>query len=424
MISALASANTSLDNVAEAYVKLVLAIGQHDPDYVDAYFGPLKWRDEVKAAGQSIQSLRSSAQRVLRDLGRIPSSEDEEILALRHQYLSRQLRSAIARLEMLEGRTFTFEEEALALYDAHPPVYTSAFFEVVLSKLHVLLPGTGSVAQRYESFRNDFVIPRGKLDAVFQTAIRECRERTRTMIELPDDERFTLEYVTNKPWSGYNWYKGSSSSLIQINTDLPIYIDRAVDLAAHEGYPGHHVYNTLLEAHLARERGWVEFTVYALFSPQSLIAEGTANFGIDVAFPGEERVAFESSALFPAAGLDPAETNRYYAVHRLTGVLNYAHNEAARGYLNHSMSRQQAEEWLVTYTLMSAERAAQRVRFIDAYRSYVINYNLGQDLVRQYIEARGGTSDNPSRRWEEFRTLISSPRLPSGLTISHSLTNG
>ena len=179
------------------------------------------------------------------------------------------------------------------------------------------------------------------------------------------------------------------------------------------------MYNTLLEAHLARERRWIEFTVYALFSPQSLIAEGTANFGIEVAFPGEERTAFEGATLFPLAGLDPAETERYYDVHRLTGVLNYAHNEAARGYLNGTMSRSQAEEWLVTYALKSAGRAAQRVRFIDVYRSYVINYNLGQDLVRQYIEGRGGTSDTPSRRWEEFRALISSPRLPSGLTSPH-----
>ena len=95
-----------------------------------------------------------------------------------------------------------------------------------------------------------------------------------------------VEYVTDKSWSGYNWYKGGFHSLIQVNTDLPIFIDRAIDLACHEGYPGHHVYNTLLEKHLVRDRGWIEFSVYPLFSPQSLIAEGTANFGIEVAFPG------------------------------------------------------------------------------------------------------------------------------------------
>ena len=51
------------------------------------------------------------------------------------------------------------------------------------------------------------------------------------------------------------------------------------------------------------------------------------------------------------------------------------------------------------------------MRFIDQYRSYVINYNLGKDLVKQYIDAVAGAGD----RWQEFVKLLSSPRLPSGL---------
>jgi hypothetical protein len=164
-----------------------------------------------------------------------------------------------------------------------------------------------------------------------------------------------------------------------------------------------------------RDRGWVELSVYPLFSPQSLIAEGTANFGIEVAFPGEERTAFERERLYPLAGLDPTRAARYAEVQRLLQGLGYAGNEAARRYLNGEISRQDAETWLVRYALMSPERAAQRVRFIDQYRSYVINYNLGQDLVRQSIEKRGGTADHPAKRWEEFTRLISSPRLPSSL---------
>jgi hypothetical protein len=53
--------------------------------------------------------------------------------------------------------------------------------------------------------------------------------------------------------------------------------------------------------------------------------------------------------------------------------------------------------------------------FIDQYRSYVINYNLGRDMVRRWVESRGGTADQPERRWEVFSGLLSSPRLPSGL---------
>jgi hypothetical protein len=55
------------------------------------------------------------------------------------------------------------------------------------------------------------------------------------------------------------------------------------------------------------------------------------------------------------------------------------------------------------------------VRFFDQYRSYVINYNLGQDLVRAYVESRGGTGDRPEVRWREFTRLLASPRLPGGL---------
>jgi hypothetical protein len=169
-----------------------------------------------------------------------------------------------------------------------------------------------------------------------------------------------------------------------------------------------------------RDRGWIEFSVYPLFSPQSLIAEGTANFGIEVAFPGHERTAFEREKLYPLAGLDPSKAERYAEVQSLLQGLSYAGNEAARQYLNGKsvngeISRHEAEAWLVRYGLMSPERAAQRVRFIDQYRSYVINYNLGQDLVRQYIEKRGGTPERPEERWREFAKLISSPRLPSGL---------
>ncbi len=200
-----------------------------------------------------------------------------------------------------------------------------------------------------------------------------------------------------------------------MNVDFPITIDRAVDLACHEGYPGHHVYNSMLELSLARGRGWQEFTIYALFSPQSLIAEGTANFGIDMAFPGKERVAFEQEVLFPLAGIDPSLAESYYAVHALVQRLAYAGNEAARRYLDGRMTRGQAADWLVRYALMSPERAEQRTHFFDKYRSYVINYNLGQDLVQKSIERRGGTAENPERRWELFAELLSSPRIPSTL---------
>ena len=412
--ASIAGKGGAMDTIAEGYVKLVLAVGQHDADYVDAYYGPPEWKTAAEGTKVPLDMLASTAAGLTTALDReaVPSAE---MARLRLQYLQRQVAAVAARLRMLKGERLSFDEESRALYDAVAPTHPESHFKGILDTLEERFPGNGPLVGRYDAFRRDFVIPKEKVDAVFRTAIAACRERTAKHITLPAAEQFTLEYVTGKSWSGYNWYQGGFRSLIQINTDLPIYIDRAIDLACHEGYPGHHVYNVLLEKNLVKDRGWMEFTVYPLFSPQSLIAEGTANFGIDVAFPGRERVDYERSVLFPAAGLDPSRAAEYYEVQALVDQLAYAGNEAARRYLNGEIDGAKAADFLERYALMPRDRALQRVKFFDQYRSYVINYNLGKDMVRRYIESRGGTPSNPEKRWSEFERLISSPRLPSSL---------
>ena len=406
---------TAMDRISEGYVKLVLAVGVHDADYVDAYYGPKAWQEEAAAAKVGVDAIGARAQSLIDDLGKAPAGGDE-MARLRTEYLERQLSALAARVRMLKGERLSFDEEAKALYDAVAPTNTEAHFQEILAALERRFPGSGPLVSRYDAYRMQFVIPPDRLDKVFRTAIDACRSRTAAHVQLPAGEQFTVEYVRNKSWSGYNWYKGGFRSLIQVNTDLPIYIDRAIDLACHEGYPGHHVYNALLEKNLVKDRGWTEFSIYPLFSPQSLIAEGTANFGIEVAFPGKERVEFERTVLFPAAGLDPAKAAEYYEVAALVDRLSYAGNEAARRYLDKKIDAAAAAAWLERYALMPPDRAQQRVRFFDQYRSYVINYNLGKDMVRRHIEAHGGTSDRLEVRWAEFEKLLSSPRLPSGLT--------
>ena len=409
-----AQPDTDMNGLAERYVKLVLAMGQHDSDYVDAYYGPEAWRADAEGRQLALDQIGAEAGALITQLDRTATPRgDDALIALRQQYLRRQLEALRARVRMLDGRALAFDDESRALYDAVAPSHPESYFQDALAQLARALPGQGALADRYGAFRNDFVIPQDRLDRVFEAAIAECRRRTLAHVELLANEHFTVEYVTDKSWSGYNWYQGNFRSLIQVNTDLPIYVDRAIDLACHEGYPGHHVYNVLLERHLVRERGWPEFSVYALFSPQSLIAEGTANYGIEVAFPEGERLAFEQEVLFPAAGLDASGAARYYQVQALVGQLDYAGNEAARRYLNGEVDRATAADWLTRYAMMAPERAEQRTRFFDQYRSYVINYNLGKDLVAAFIDTRSG--GRPENRWEAFAELLASPRLPSGL---------
>lgn len=419
-ISILGAQSDPMRPVAERYVKLVLAVGQHDADYVDAFYGPAEWRKAAEAGKMPLAAINQQAETLEKDIAAVPAeggpvASDAELWGLRRQYLARQLAALRARVAMLQGKRLTFDEESRALYDAVAPTLPEAEFEKVLAQLDARLPGEGTLLERYDRFKQAFVIPTARVDRVFREAVRACRDRTLAHMALPPEERFTIEYVTGKSWSGYNWYQGDYKSLIQVNTDLPIYVDRALDLACHEGYPGHHVYNVLLEKHLVRDRGWIEYTVYPLFSPQSLIAEGTANYGIEVAFSAADRLAFERDVLFPLAGLDAKRVAEYYDVLALVDRLSYAGNEAARRYIDGGLDRAGAVAWLEKYAMYTTPRAEQRVKFIDQYRSYVINYNLGKDLIRAYVTRRAGRQASASRQWAEFTALLSSPRLPSGL---------
>lgn len=404
-----------VNDIAERYVKLVLAMGEHDPDYVDAYYGPTEWKTKAAEEKKPLAAIHEEAMDLFSELGqtRLPSIEIDR---LRMDHLMRQCAILEARARMLQGEHPKFDEESRILYDAVAPTFPESHFQKILDRLEKKIPGKGPLTQRYEEWRKPFMIPKEKLDAVFQLAIKACQERTLAHIQLPPNESFTVEYVTDKPWGGYNWYKGGYHSVIQVNTDLPSYIDRAIDLAAHEGYPGHHVYNVLLEKNLLRDRGWVEFSVNPLFSTQSLIGEGTANFGREVVFTTAERMKFEKEVLWPAAGLNPARLQEFYAVQDLVKELSYAANEAARRLVDGEIDGAAAAAWLQKYALMDEKRAAQRVKFIERYRSYVINYNLGEDIVRAYIEKRGGTANQPEKRWKEFEILLTIPRLPSSLT--------
>src|SRR5688572_28226471 len=104
-----------------------------------------------------------------------PATGAEELLRLRHKYLTRQVQALRARVGMLQGTKLTFDEESKALYDAVPPVHMDAEFEKVLAELDKRLPGEGSAVDRYNAFRNRFIIPTEKLDAVFKAAIAGCR---------------------------------------------------------------------------------------------------------------------------------------------------------------------------------------------------------------------------------------------------------
>lgn len=406
-----------MNKIAEAYVKLVLEIGLYDEDYVDAYYGPKEWRTKLaeKQEPFPFDQLNSRVVELIDQLNSLKSDSLESFEKQRQAALGKQLKAVQAKIEMLSGRKFSFDEESERLYDAVAPINNETYFKKLLTKIEDALPGNGPIADRFNRFNENFIIPKDKLDSVFKAAIKECSRRTHQHMTLPEHESFTVAYVTNKVWTAYNWYKGNSHSLIELNTDLPSYIDRAIDLAAHEGYPGHHVYNVLLENKLFLGLGWMEYSVYPLFSPQSLIAEGTANYGIKITFPENERHCFEKEVLFPLAGLDAEQVKRYYEIISLKHGLDYATNEAARNYQDGRFSNDDVVEWLVLYTLATPERAKKMISFFEYAGSYVINYNLGEDIVKAYVESKVNIAEDRQKTWKVFANILSTPQTPSAL---------
>ncbi|MBA3676128.1 MAG: hypothetical protein H0W74_01830 [Sphingosinicella sp.] len=400
-----------LDEVAADYVQMQLEIGEREPGYIDAYYGPAEWQAAAKSAPRSVDELANEAASLVSRARAIDVSRDARE-QVRKIFLLSQLKAAQTRLRLLGGERLSFADEAEGLFGVRPELKPFTAYDPILARIDHLVPGQGALADRVDAFQNRFIIPKDRLKPVFDAAIAECKRRTVQHIALPSPENFTMEFVTGKSWSGYNWYKGDATSLIQINTDLPIRVSRAVDLGCHEGYPGHHAYNMLLEQKLAKERGWIEYTVYPLYSPQSLIAEGSANYGIDLAFPGHERLAYEKAVLYPLANLSTAEADEYLVLLDAMRELSGARFTIARDYLDGRITRPQAIELTRKYQLVSEARARQSIDFTDQYRSYVINYGLGQDMVRNHVEGAGAS---PQERWAAFERILSEPTLPSDL---------
>lgn len=417
-VGAAMAAATDVNDVAEAYVKLVLEVGLYDADYVDAYFGPPAWRpsEERRQAEFPAEALRARADLLLDRIGRIDANAFEPPERQRLACLDAQLSSVRAKINLLAGVPMSFDEESRALYGVVAPAYDAEHFQAILDRLDKLLPGEGSLYVRFNSFRARFTLPRSQLEAVLHAVTAECRRRTAEHVTLPPDEAFELAFVTNQPWGASVTYQGHGRSLVEVNARMPFGLADVVKLAGHEIYPGHHTYLALLEQRLYRQRGWAEYCIWPLMGPQALIAEGLAEYGRrDLIGAGAEQAEFARTQLCPLTGLDPNEIESYFEIMALKDDLDAALIEAARRYLDGEMARADASAWLARYALVTPSGAQNLLNFADQYRSYVITYTLGRDLVKAHITRQAGPDATAENRWDIFETLLTTPQTPVGL---------
>lgn len=334
------------------------------------------------------------ARTLVEELERLPTSG-------RALHLKRQLEALTTRLEIREGRRLPFDEESRLLFDVVAPQPEEGAAARIRAELDGLLEGDGPLATRYAKFQRRFIVPSDRIDTVLREAIDECRRRTRLHLALPPEESVRIEYVSGKPWISFCSYRGAYRSVIEIDREVPLTIAGALTIASHEAYPGHHTASVLLEEGLVRGRGRIEFSVEPLVGPEALIREGLAQYATRLVFPRDERRRFEKDVLFPLARISAEDVDRYDRVEELVHRLAPLAVEGARQYIDGKRDRVASAIWLENEALIPDSWAF--LRFVDQYRSYVLAYTQGDDMVRDAL------SREASDPWVAYSRLLSFP---------------
>ncbi len=403
--------SAQFDPLAARYVKLALALGEHDSDYVDAYFGPTEWRDAARANPQNLTEIANAAADLALEVRAVDVSGAEYLLALRQDYIASHLESLATVARMRDGAELAFDEESQLVYGFVAPTFPIEHYDRALAEIDAILPGDKPLHERVNDFRQQFRVPPENVEAIIRAGIDECRARTLQRITLPDGESFVLEMVSGNPWSAYNWYRGGAQGLIQVETSRPTYVTSSTRLGCHEGYPGHHAFSSLLDQNFLQQRGWIEFSVLPLFSPQGVIFEGSGNFAERVAFPGASRDEFLRDTILPLAGIDAVDFETAGRLKTATDKIRYAGIEAARNYLDGNWDRAQTEDWITRYAMTPPESIDAWFGFVERYRAYTINYVLGEDLVEAFVSRENPAGDEEGN-WRAFEKLLSYPPTP------------
>jgi hypothetical protein len=412
VVAAGAQRADSMSAIADEFIRVGLLFQNHDPSpYL--YFGPEALRTEARRQQVPLADVVPQLIALRARIEALPATAAPEEQRRRRD-LAQRITATVTRGGILMGDfPASFDEEVRLLFDVQVPRFDEAHFRAVTAKLDSIIPGDGDLVTRVEAFREQFVIPPERLEAVMTRAISECRARARAHLELPADEQVTLSMTTGKHWVGFAEYRGKSQSTYHLNRDIPVHIERAIELGCHEAYPGHHVHATLVDQELVGRRGWNEYTLITLLGPLAVVAEGAANFGVDLAFSRQQRIEFDRTVLMPLAGLDGRQLETYYHYIDLLDELNFARNEVARKYLYEGLPREQAVQWLMEFGLETRATASQRIDFIDTQRVYVITYNHGKRLVRDYVMTKG--QPGSSEAWQAFQEILTTPLSPADL---------
>jgi hypothetical protein len=397
------SVPATVGDLMHNYLVLVAELGERDPDSLDFYIGSDASVELARSHPEKLDSLHRSAVVLREQILQLPESSSFD--AARRSLLVAQVDAIALRAEQLLGRNRSFDEESKTLFGVVAPADREAGERKILrARLAALLGNPTNPAQAYSRFDRRFIIPADRVPAEMDAALRQCRDLTLQHMTLPHGEHVQVEYVFHKPWSAFSRYLGNAHSLIQVNMDYPLTVDRLLSLACHEGYPGHHVFNSIRDQTLVRSLHREEFLAQPTFSPQSYVSEAAASYAPTLVLSDAERLRIERDVLFPLAGLKGLDCKHYLEVQRLIAGLHTAEPSIAREYLDGRLEFVRASDALERETLM--EHGETTLLYLNEYRTYMLSYTVGSDSVRALVE-QGGAND--ALRWRRYRNLMTNP---------------
>jgi hypothetical protein len=358
-------------SAAERYLRLGLQLGRHVEGIVDAYYGPPELAAAVDAEPPvDPRALVSTAEALLDEL------EDgwlrDQVVGLR-TYAS-----------VLAGESGSYADEVEGCYGVRPTYTDEAVFTAAHERLKELLPGDGTLAERYERWQSSSLVPPDQVERLIAAVIEEARAWTRHLVALPDGEGVLLEIVRDKPWWASCDYLGDLRSRIAVNVDLPMSAIELLILAIHETYPGHHAERVSKDHLLVRGRGLLEETLVLVPTPQTLVTEGIAVLAPEVLLEGDAGAAL--AAVIRDAGIE-LDLAHALAVRRAHEQCRWAEVNAALMLHEGGASEAEAHAYFERWGLETPEWAAHMIRFITepAQRTYIITYPAGRELCRSYV---------------------------------------
>src|SRR5918993_877839 len=199
----------------------------------------------------------------------------------RTEYIRGQLTGLECTARKMSGEPVGFVDEVAAYFQVDVVLGDPAEYAAAHAELAALLPGRGTLAERYAGHRRREECPPDRLESAVHALSSALRDRVRGQYGLPEVETVRYEVVTDKPWSGFNYYEGGYCSRVAINADLPHRLSQLPHLVAHESYPGHHTEHCRKERGLVERSGRTEHTVFLVNTPECLMAEGLADLGME-----------------------------------------------------------------------------------------------------------------------------------------------